>query len=121
MASTLPIITLITDFGDRDSYVGAMKGVLLTILPHARIVDVTHQVEPQNIRQAAATLSEVYPFFPVHTVHLVVVDPGVGSSRNPIAVETSHGKFVAPDNGVLTYVLQNEPEWKAVRLDKPAF
>jgi S-adenosyl-L-methionine hydrolase (adenosine-forming) len=121
MASILPIVTLITDFGDRDSYVGAMKGVLLSILPDARIVDVTHQVEPQNIRQAAATLSEVYPFFPAHTVHLVIVDPGVGSTRDPIAVETTRGKFVAPDNGVLTYVLQNEPGWKAVRLDKSDF
>lgn len=121
MASTLPIITLITDFGERDSYVGTMKGILLNMLPDVRIVDITHQIAPQNIRQAAATLAEVYPFFPPHTVHLVVVDPGVGSMRDPIAIRTTRGQFVAPDNGVLTYVLQNEPEWKAIRLDNSAY
>ncbi|MGB4675731.1 MAG: SAM-dependent chlorinase/fluorinase [Aggregatilineales bacterium] len=121
MTDTTPIITLLTDFGQRGSYVGAMKGVILSITPSAQLVDITHEVNPQDIQQASLILSNVYPYFPAHTVHLVVVDPGVGSQRRPIAVETPRGRFVAPDNGVLTRILLQEPEWKAVALDNPDY
>ncbi|HEC24232.1 MAG TPA: hypothetical protein ENI95_15085 [Chloroflexi bacterium] len=121
MAKPHPIITLLTDFGERDGYVGAMRGVMLSITPEARLVDISHEVAPQDIRQAALILSSVYTYFPSHTVHLVVVDPGVGGKRHPIAVETPRGRFVAPDNGVLTYVWLAEPESRAVTLDKPEY
>lgn len=121
MAATVPIITLITDFGGSGSYVGVMKGVILSITPQARLVDITHQINPQDIQQAASVLATVYPYFPAHTVHLVVVDPGVGGARRPIAVETPHGRFVAPDNGVLTQVLLRAERWQVVALDNPAF
>ena len=116
MANPPPIITLLTDFGDADAYVGVMKGVILGIAPTAHLVDLSHQIAPQDIRQAALILSNTYPYFPAHTVHMVVVDPGVGTKRRPIAVQTPGGRFVAPDNGVLTYVLERELEWKAVEL-----
>ena len=97
-----PIITLTTDFGLADPFVGTMKGVILNIAPSARIIDITHGIEPQNILQAALTLEAAHPYFPKNAVHLVVVDPGVGSERRPIAVKTKSTTFVGPDNGVLT-------------------
>jgi len=100
-----PVITLTTDFGLADPFVGIMKGVILNILPSARLVDVTHQIEPQNILQAALVLKAAHAYFPKNTVHLVVVDPGVGGERRPIAVKTGTAVFVAPDNGILTSVL----------------
>lgn len=121
MTETTPIVTLLTDFGQTGSYVGAMKGVMLSITPSARLVDISHEVSPQDIQQAGLILSNVYSFFPAHTVHLVVVDPGVGTHRNPIAVQTPHGRFVAPDNGVLTRVLLLERDWRAVALDNPDY
>jgi S-adenosyl-L-methionine hydrolase (adenosine-forming) len=121
MTTEYPIITLMTDFGTGDGYVGAMKGVILSLQPQARIIDITHNIEPQNILQAASILSDYYLYYPAHTVHVVVVDPGVGSARDPIAVETPHGKFIAPDNGVLTHMLFAENEWKAVRLEKSQY
>ena len=98
------IITLTTDFGLIDSYVGIMKGVVLGINPAAKIVDITHAIAPQDIQQAAYMLQTQYRFFPHGTVHLIVVDPGVGSQRRAIAVQTPEAVFVAPDNGVLTFV-----------------
>src|SRR5688572_24283758 len=121
MVAASPIITLLTDFGVQDSYVAAMKGVMLSIAPTVRLIDITHQVNPQDNRQASSILAEVVPFYPPHTVHLVVVDPGVGSERDPVAVQTPRGLFVAPDNGVLTHALFNESSWKAVRLDNPDY
>ncbi len=117
----MPIITLITDFGERDGYVGAMKGVILGIAPGAALVDISHDIPPQDIPSAAFVLWSTYRFFPPDTVHLVVVDPGVGTQRRPIAVETRHGRFVAPDNGVLGYVLDEEREWQAVHLAEQRF
>lgn len=99
-----PIITLTTDFGLTDSYVGIMKGVILGINPQAQIVDVTHAITPQDTHQAAYMLQTYYRYFPAGTVHIVVVDPGVGSQRQAIAVQTPEAQFVAPDNGVLTFV-----------------
>ncbi len=119
--NTPPIITILTDFGTNDGYVGTMKGVILGILPHAQIVDITNQIQPQNILQAASVLSDAYRYFPPETVHLVVVDPGVGSARDPIALETPSGIFVAPDNGVLTYVRLEAESFHAVKLDNPDY
>ncbi len=121
MAESLPIITLLTDFGDQDGYAGVMKGVILSIAPGVRLIDITHQVQPQDIQQAAHILGSTYRYFPSHTIHVVVVDPGVGGPRRAIALETPRGRFVAPDNGVLTCVLQQEPSWQAVVLDQPAY
>ena len=123
-----PVITLTTDFGLYDSFVGIMKGVLLNIVPDAQIVDITHNIEPQNITQAALIINAAYPWFPRKTVHLVIVDPGVGGSfrtqkkdpgrapknkiggsglviRRAMVVQSKFQTFVGPDNGVLTPVL----------------
>lgn len=98
------IITLTTDFGLSDSYVGIMKGVILGIARNATIVDITHQIAPQDIHQAAYIVQTFGAFFPPGTIHVVVVDPGVGSKRRRIILTTPNAMYVAPDNGVLTYV-----------------
>lgn len=116
-----PIITLTTDFGSNDSYVPAMKGVILAICPEVTLVDICHEVEPQAIGQAAYLLSTASPYFPPGTVHLVVVDPGVGTERWPIAVRTGRASYVAPDNGVLSLVLHREPAQMAVHLSEPRY
>jgi S-adenosylmethionine hydrolase len=100
------VITLTTDFGLADAYVAAMKGVLLGINPDATLVDICHTVQPRNVSQAAFVLSTACKFFPPRTVHLVVVDPGVGTERRAVILRTPHADFVAPDNGVLSYVIQ---------------
>ncbi len=99
------IITLTTDFGVDDAYVAVMKGVILSINPEANIVDITHSIEPQNIRQAAFILGYTYRYFPKKTVHVAIVDPGVGSERRGVVLKTPSALFVAPDNGVLSYVI----------------
>jgi S-adenosylmethionine hydrolase len=100
------IITLTTDFGMTDGYVAAIKGVVLSINPEAKLVDICHAIKSQNIPQAAFLLSTTYQFFPQKTIHLVVVDPGVGTKRRAIILRTPLADFVAPDNGVLSYVVQ---------------
>ena len=117
----MPLITLMTDFGTADGYVGAMKGVILSILPAARLVDISHDIAPQDVRQAAYVLYTVYPFFPSYTVHLVVVDPGVGSRRRPIALRTAAGFFVGPDNGVFSYVMACETVEAVMELVEPRY
>jgi S-adenosylmethionine hydrolase len=117
----VPLITLTTDFGTADGYVGTMKGVILGIVPDARLVDVSHEVAPQGVREAAYVLYTAYPFFPSHTVHLVVVDPGVGGARRPIALRTPAGTFVGPDNGVFSYVMAREPVEALVELADPRY
>jgi len=97
-----PVITLLTDFGLADHYTGAMKGIILGICPDAQLVDISHEIAPYAITEAAFTLAQAWACFPRGTVHLVVVDPGVGSARRPILVESAGHRFVAPDNGVLT-------------------
>lgn len=97
-----PIVTLLTDFGSSDHYVGAMKGVILGICPDARLVDITHEIEPYDITGAAFTLAQAWSCFPKGTVHLIVVDPGVGGTRRPLIAEAEGHLFVAPDNGVLS-------------------
>ncbi len=101
----MAIITLTSDFGLRDGYVAAMKGAILSVNPEARLVDISHAVEPQNVQQAAYIVSMAYPYFPRGSVHLVVVDPGVGTDRRAVIVRTDSADFVAPDNGVLSYAL----------------
>ena len=108
MATLQPVITLMTDFGLRDHYVAAMKGVILSICPTASIVDVTHEVSSYEVTEAAFLLSQTWSYFPKKTVHVVVVDPGVGSMRRPILAEVDGHRFIAPDNGVLTTVLTRE-------------
>lgn len=117
----IPLVTLTTDFGTADGYVGTMKGVILSIAPDAQLVDISHEIAPQNVRQAAYVLYTAYPFFPPHTVHLVVVDPGVGSTRRPIALRTPAGTFVGPDNGVFSYVMAREPVEALVELRDPRY
>jgi S-adenosylmethionine hydrolase len=112
---------LTTDFGLADGYAGIMHGVMQSICPGVAVVDLTHQVAPQDVRSAAYLLYAAYPYFPADTVHCVVVDPGVGTSRRAIAVETPRGCFVAPDNGVLSYVLAREPVTAAVSLTDPRY
>ncbi|MDR3722111.1 MAG: SAM-dependent chlorinase/fluorinase [Candidatus Acidoferrales bacterium] len=99
-----PIITLTTDFGTNDHLVGVMKGVILSINPEVNIVDITHSVLPHDLLDGALTIGQAYKYFPPKTVHLVVVDPGVGSARRPILVAGDTHYFVAPDNGVLSSV-----------------
>jgi len=108
MAERRPLITLTTDFGEADYYAPAMKGVIYTINPAAEIIDLTHQVPPHDIYAAAFTLLCCYSDFPKMTLHVVVVDPGVGSTRRPILVMTDNYNFIGPDNGVFSYVYQRE-------------
>ncbi len=103
-----PIITLITDFGQADHFVGVMKGVIAGINPEALVVDVNHQVNSYDIFEAAFALAQSYRSFPSDTIHVVVVDPGVGTARRPLLARTIDYKFVAPDNGVLSLVFERE-------------
>ena len=102
------IITLTTDFGDKDGFAGVMKGVMLGINPDVRIVDVSHSIERQSVDEAAFVVFNSYRYFPEGTIHVVVVDPGVGSSRRVILVNVMNHLFLAPDNGVLRYVLSGD-------------
>ena len=100
------IITLTTDFGYKDPFIAEMKGVILSINPNASIVDITHDIEPFNIADAAFVIGSSYRYFPFRTIHVVVVDPGVGSKRRPLIIETRGHMFVGPDNGVFSSILQ---------------
>lgn len=105
----MSIVTLLTDFGVEDAYVGIIKGVVLSVNPSAVIIDITHHIEPQDLIQAAYTIKSAYNYFPEGTVHVIVIDPGVGSDRTIIALKMMGHIFLAPDNGVLT-LLMNEGE-----------
>lgn len=113
------MITLTTDFGTSDGYVAAMKGVMLSIHPDARLVDVTHEIDPQDVMEAAFVLRTTTPFFPPGTVHLVVVDPGVGTDRRAVAVRSGDQWFVGPDNGVFPLVLDDKEPDEIRVLDNP--
>jgi S-adenosyl-L-methionine hydrolase (adenosine-forming) len=115
------IVTLMTDFGTVDGYVAAMKGALLSTNPRAVLVDVTHHISTQDVTEAAFQLATVWSTFPEGTVHLVVVDPGVGGDRRAIVVEAGGHFFVTPDNGLLTLLISNVPANRAVVLDRPEF
>lgn len=111
-----PIVALLTDFGTRDHYVGAMKGVVLGICPEATVVDISHDVPAHDVLTATIELAATYRYFPAGAVFLVVVDPGVGTVRRGLAAEAGDYRFVAPDNGVLTAVFQNSPPKRVVEL-----
>ena len=110
------MITLLTDFGDRDVYVGVMKGVIAGIASQSATIDLTHQIPPQNLWAARFALMSAVPYFPRDTVHLAVVDPGVGSSRRGIAVEFASGLVVCPDNGICSGIIELEEAIAAVEL-----
>jgi S-adenosyl-L-methionine hydrolase (adenosine-forming) len=111
-----PVIALLSDFGTQDHYAGTMKGVVLGICPDATLVDISHDIPPHDVLAGALQLAASYKYFPQGTIFLVVVDPGVGSSRRGIAAEAGGYRFVGPDNGVLTAVFREEPPRKVVEL-----
>jgi S-adenosylmethionine hydrolase len=116
------VISLLTDFGTRDEYVGVIKGVILARNPQAVVVDISHAVAPQDVLGAAHMLKAAYPYFPHATVHVVVVDPGVGGRRAIVALALEDGPlFLAPDNGVLTPILLDARPQEVVRVENPAF
>lgn len=126
MPSAISLVTLLTDFGDTDYFVPSMKGVMLGINPQIRTVDLTHRIPPHGIEQAAFFLKSCYQYYPDGTVHMVVVDPDVGSDRRALLVSTARYFFVAPDNGILSYIFEEESsvevraiENKQYRLDSP--
>jgi S-adenosylmethionine hydrolase len=105
----MPVITLTTDFGTTDHFVGTMKGVISGIAPRASLVDITHEILPYDINEAAFVIAQAWRYFPKGTIHLVVIDPGVGSERRPILCEAAGQFFIAPDNGVLSMIYDAEP------------
>jgi S-adenosylmethionine hydrolase len=116
----MAIITLTTDFGGADGYVGIMKGVILGIARDVLLVDLSHDISPQDVRAAAYLLESAAPYFPQGTIYLAVVDPGVGSERRPLIVTTSRARYVGPDNGLFTRPL-GEPGARAWELNRPEF
>jgi S-adenosylmethionine hydrolase len=108
-----PIITLTTDFGNNDHFIGTMKGVILSIEPDAQIIDICHSVQAFDVLDGALTISQAYSYFPTGTIHMVVVDPGVGTARRPLIVSSDRQHFVAPDNGVLSLIYQREQRLSA--------
>jgi S-adenosylmethionine hydrolase len=120
-STTRPVVAFMTDFGQRDGYVGVMKGVVLRIAPDAQLVDITHDIAPQNIASGAWILASSYRYFPKGTVFTCVVDPGVGSARQPIAVRAGDWSFVGPDNGLFSYIFAEQTVHMAVALTNPAY
>ncbi|MBI5428176.1 MAG: SAM-dependent chlorinase/fluorinase [Nitrospinae bacterium] len=113
------VITLTTDFGLDDPFVGIMKGVILSIAPDAEVVDITHGIRPQDVAQAAYAIKSAYAYFPKKTVHVAVVDPGVGGARRPMAAEYDGRRFVGPDNGIFSGILG--PRARAYELARPKY
>ena len=112
------VLTLTTDFGARDHYVGAMKGVIAALAPQVRVFDISHDIPSFDVAEGAFAIAQAYRYYPEGTVHVVVVDPGVGSSRRPVAVAVSGHWFVAPDNGVLSQVIEAGGPFEARRIDE---
>ncbi|HEX8843394.1 MAG TPA: SAM-dependent chlorinase/fluorinase [Pyrinomonadaceae bacterium] len=110
------LITLLTDFGAADYFVAAMKGVILSVNPEARIVDITHEIPPQDILSGAFTLSAARQTFPTETIHVAVVDPGVGSARRPLLVSAGGQFFIGPDNGLFSFIYENEADARVFHL-----
>lgn len=116
------LITLLTDFGEKDPYVGIMKGVIYGLNPAARVIDLTHQVTPQAVREGAFLLQNAWPYFPPGTIHTVVVDPGVGTTRKGICLYLPEiGYFIGPDNGLFSYILDLFPGVIAREITNPRF
>src|SRR5712691_9591385 len=113
-----PLIALLTDFGTRDHYPRTMKGVALGVCPDATLVDISHEVPPHDVMAGALELAAGYKYFPAGTIFLVVVDPGVGSARRGLAAEAGEYRFVAPDNGVLTAVIDDQQPRRVVELSE---
>ena len=116
-----PVIALLTDFGNRDHYAGTMKGVVLGICPETTLVDISHEVPAGDVLAAALELAAAYRYFPAGSIFLVVVDPGVGSSRRGLAAEAGDYSFVAPDNGVLSIVFDENAPTRVVELSEPRY
>ena len=116
-----PVITLLTDFGTADYFVGAVKGAILSVNPRAVIVDITHEVPAQDIQAGAFALLAAYESFPSGTVHVAVVDPGVGSTRRPIIVKANKQFFVGPDNGIFTYIYDRDPSHKVFHVTEEEY
>jgi S-adenosylmethionine hydrolase len=116
-----PLITLLTDFGTRDAYVGSLKGVILSLNPEVRLVDLSHEVAPQDIRAGAFMLSEAAVYFPPGTIHLAVVDPGVGSHRRALAAWCRGHFWVGPDNGLFHLIFNRAPDLAMVSLENPVY
>ena len=121
LSSPKPIITLLTDFGSQDYFAAAMKGVILSINPAAQIVDITHEIPPQDIHAAAFNLLATYKDFPANTIHVAVVDPGVGSGRRAVLIECAGQSFVGPDNGIFSWVSEREGNHRAIHLTNESF
>jgi len=115
------LVTLLTDFGTADYFVGAVKGAMLSVNSRAVIVDITHEIPPQDIEAGAFTLLAAYKTFPAGTIHVVVIDPGVGSERRPIIVSANEQFFVGPDNGLFTYIYDREPSHRVVHVTSDRF
>lgn len=115
------IITITTDFGTEDHYVGAMKGVMLGINPEAQVLDITQEVPKFDILSGALTLNSFYTYYPKGTIHVAVVDPGVGTTRKPLAIEAGGYFFIGPDNGLFTLVLKDSPMPNIVEITNPEF
>lgn len=116
-----PPIVLLTDFGLEDAYVGIMKGVILNIAPDANIIDLTHNILPQNIKHGAYILKTSYKYFPEGSIFVCVIDPGVGSARRAIAIKFENYYFVAPDNGILSYLHPKDKIENAIHLNNPTY
>jgi len=121
VAAPRPLITLLTDFGVRDAYVASMKGVILTLNPAAHLVDLSHEVPPQDIRAAAVLLAAAAPYFPAGAIHLAVVDPGVGGPRRALAARCREQFWVGPDNGVFHLIFRRAADLTLVSLENPAY
>lgn len=116
MAETIRTIALLTDFGTRSPYAAAMKGVAVGIAPGARVADLSHAIEPGNVREAALALEAIVPYWPAETIYVCVVDPGVGSARRGIVVASRRGTFVGPDNGLFTPIYDSDPDARVFAL-----
>ena len=119
--TTPPIVTFTTDFGTSDHYTGVMKGVVLSLCPAARIVDISHEVKPFEIRQAAFLLDQASRYFPARTIHVAVIDPGVGTARRPVLVEALGQYFIGPDNGVFAFITARDEKAKARELSNSKY
>jgi len=117
----MSVISLLSDFGHKDPYVAEMKAVMLSVNPHVRFVDITHEIEKFNVRMGAYVFASAAPFFPVNTVHIAVVDPGVGTKRRPIIVQTQRNLYVGPDNGLLMLAAPKEKITKVYAIDNPQY
>ncbi len=120
-SNSRPVVALLTDFGTEDGYVGVMKGVIATIVPDVQIIDITHDVPPQDVASGAWIIATAYRYFPVGTVYVCVVDPGVGSTRRAMAARCGDWFFVGPDNGLFSYIYAEQGVGEAVVLSNPAY